>query len=80
MVTRLGRHAALSLLTTPPPLATVTPPQVMVRVGMLDKYAAFAAAVKAGQPYAPSVAASDTNGMRDAKHAATDIEADGSLG
>ena len=55
----------------------------MVRVGMLDKYHAFAAAVKAGQPWAPSATGSDANGtsghsnMRDGKQTATDIEANG---
>lgn len=55
----------------------------MVRVGMVDKYGAFAAAVKAGQPYTPSAAASDAHGapahssLQGGKHAATDIEANG---
>ena len=73
----------LSLLIPALPCPALASLQVMVRVGMLDKYHAFAAAVKAGQPWAPSTTGSDANGasgqssMRDGKQAATDIEANG---
>ena len=56
----------------------------MVRVGMVDKYGAFAAAARAGEAYKPPAASGSDAGtstsahssiIRNGKHAVPDIEA-----